>query len=225
MVTVSDLFQLHPVARRLRLEFDRERLLSDLSKVDESWWGVHEGPYHDGAWEAVALWAPRGDRTEQRSFGGDFAATEALDRCTYMADVIAAVPGEKNRVRLMRLRPGGHIRRHSDPMHTIAESLVRLHVPVRTNDHVRFLVNDQRVVMGAGELWHVDVRFPHEVENAGATARVHLVIDALRNPALDTMLERADVVGTGSLREYFLGDLSSRTREGANDVTRTRLHE
>ena len=203
MVSVNDLFRQYPIARRLSPHFHADRLAHDLSRIDETWWGVHEGPYHDGAWEAVALWAPRGDRREQRSFGGEFAATEALALCPYLAEVIDGVPGQKNRVRLMRLRPGGHILRHSDPIHQIDESLVRLHVPVRTNDDVQFLVNDVRVRMDVGELWHVDVRFPHEVKNGGSSPRIHLVMDVLRNAPLDALLDIAEPVGTGSLREYL----------------------
>jgi len=111
--------------------------------------------------------APRGDSREQTSKGGEFAATPALAFCPYLAEVLEHFPGRRNRVRLMRLRPGGRIYRHSDPLHTIARGLVRLHVPVLTNPDVRFLVNDVRIPLLAGETWHVDVRFPHEVANEG----------------------------------------------------------
>ena len=70
--------------------------------------------------------------------------------------------------------------------------------------------------------WHVDVRFRHEVENADDTPRVHLVMDLMRNAWLDALLARGDVVGTGSLREYFLREIAAaRGRAHAPSDVRT----
>ena len=193
----------HPIARRLPLRFESGRLAADLARVHESWWAPHRGSYHDGAWESVSLWAPRGDPREQTSRGGDFGATPALAFCPYLAEVLEHFPGRRNRVRLMRLRPGGRIYRHSDPLHTIAQGLVRLHVPVLTNPGVRFLVNDVRVPLLAGETWHVDVRFPHEVANEGETMRVHMVVDLVPAPELTKLIAQAQAFGTGWLTTYY----------------------
>lgn len=203
MPLLPDAFRTHPVARRLALRFDADRLAADLARVHESWWERHRGPYHDGAWEAVALWAPRGDLREQTSKGGAFAATPALRFCPYFAEVLDQFPAERNRVRLMRLRAGGHILRHSDPLHTIAQDLVRLHVPVVTNPGVRFTVNDVRVPLAAGETWHVDVRFPHEVANEGEADRVHLVMDLVPTPQLARLIADAEVLAVGRLTGYY----------------------
>jgi hypothetical protein len=204
MSLLRDVFGHHAIARRLVPRFDPERLAIDLARVHESWWARHQGPYHDGSWESVALWAPRGDMREQTSKGGDFTATPALRFCPYVAEVLGQFPAERNRVRLMRLRPGGKILRHSDPLHTIARDLVRLHVPMATNAGVRFLVNDVRVPLLAGETWHVDVRFPHEVANEGATMRVHLVMDLILNPEMGRLLDEGTTVGSGFLTGYYL---------------------
>lgn len=203
MPLLSDALRSRPVARRLALRFDPARLAADLARVHESWWDRHQGPYHDGAWESVSLWAPRGDLHEQRSKGGVFAATPALKFCPYFAEVLDQFPAERNRVRLMRLRAGGRILRHSDPLHTIAKDLVRLHVPVVTNPQVRFTVNDVRVPLAVGETWHVDVRFPHEVANEGEADRVHLVMDLIPTPELARMLQEAEVLAAGRLTGYY----------------------
>ena len=57
--------------------------------------------------------------------------------------------------------------------------------------------------MRPGETWHVDVRFPHAVENRGATARVHLVMDLVRNEKLDRLLTEGTAVGEGYLWRYY----------------------
>ena len=90
----------HPTARRLGLSFDPDQLASDLQRFDDKWWHRHAGPYHDGAWESVSLWSPRGDPFEQRSFGGAFAATPALALAPAIRKVLDRFPCERNRVRL-----------------------------------------------------------------------------------------------------------------------------
>ena len=195
---------LHPTARRLRISFDPQRLQADLHAIDASWWAPHRGPYHNGGWESLSLWAPGGDVRAQLSHGAPFAATEALEQSPHFQEVLNTIPGRKNRVRLMRLQPGGHIRRHFDPLHQISRELVRLHIPVTTSPQVAFVVHDARVTMSAGEVWHVDVRFRHEVINQGATSRVHIVADVLRSPELTELLSEADSVSRGFLTSYFL---------------------
>ena len=161
-------------------------------------------PYHDGNWESISIWAPNGNLFEQRSFGGPFGKTVAALVSPYFWEVAEHFAARMNRVRLLRLRPGGHILRHSDPLHEIDGGLVRLHVPITTNPEVHFLVNDRRVRMQPGETWHVDVRFPHEVINRGEESRVHLVLDLVRNAAIDTILRRAQPLAFGSLFSYYV---------------------
>ena len=59
--------------------------------------------------------------------------------------------------------------------------------------------------MGPGETWFIDVRFPHEVANRGDEARVHLVLDLVRDSELDAALSGGEPVGSGRLTRYFLG--------------------
>jgi hypothetical protein len=192
------------VALRLPLSFDPDRLAADLDRMEPQWWHGHLGPYHDGGWQAIGLWAPNGDRNCQVSHGGPFAATEALKRCDYVGEVIDRFPGRKNRVRFLKLRAGGHIFPHSDPLHTIETGILRVHVPVRTSPSVEFQVHGRRLVMRPGESWYVDVRFRHSVSNPGSTDRVHLVIDIVPNPGLGALFAAAQSSGKGLLAGYFL---------------------
>ena len=203
MPSLEDLIRPKDIALRLPLSFDPDRLAADLDRMEPNWWHAHLGPYHDGNWQAIALWAPSGDRTSQFSRGGAFAATEALRRCDYIGDVIESFPGEKNRVRFLKLRAGGHIFLHSDPLHTIETGIVRFHVPVRTNPSVDFVVDGRRLNMRPGEAWYVDVRFKHSVNNFGTEDRVHLVVDVIPNPALSALLAQAESSGKGMLTGYF----------------------
>jgi len=204
MPTLEDLLKPKDVALRLPVVADPVRLEADLDRMDPSWWHVHLGPYHDGNWEAIALWAPGGDLANQRSRGDAFAATEALRRCDYVNEVIDRIPGRKNRVRFLKLRAGGEIFPHSDPLHLIDKGVIRIHVPVRTNPAVAFHVHGRRLAMQPGEAWYVDVRFKHSVSNLGEIDRVHLVIDAIPNPELTALIDTAQSSGKGMLTGYFL---------------------
>src|SRR5579862_3808904 len=191
MPTLVDFIRPKHVALRLPLSFDPDRLAADLDRMEPHWWHAHLGPYHDGGWQAIGLWAPNGDRNCQISSGGAFAATEALARCSYVGEVIDRFPGRKNRVRFLKLRAGGQIFLHSDPLHTIETGIVRIHVPVRTSPAIAFLVHGRRLTMQPGESWYVDVRFKHSVSNPGSADRVHLVIDVVPNPGLSALFAAA----------------------------------
>lgn len=201
---IRNLYEPRDVALRLPARFEPDRLAADLAAMDESWWEKHRGHYHDGSWESVALYAPGGSRTEQTSFGGTFAPTEALRRCSYVQEVVDSLPGRKNRVRFLRLRAGGEIFPHSDPMHQIDPALVRLHIPVVTNPAVDFRVNGASVRMNPGETWYVDVRFRHSVRNGGDSHRVHLVVDIVADAALRALMDQSESTGKGYLTGYFL---------------------
>ena len=202
--SLLDAFTLYPLARKLPLAFSPVRLAEDLAAVPDTWWTRHLGPFHDGGWESVSLWAPRGDMHEQRSSGGTFAATKALEVTQYLSEVLEAFPGKRNRVRLMRLKAGARILRHSDPLHTVSRDLTRIHVPVVTSPAISFLVNDRPIPLRAGEAWHIDVRFPHQVDNRSNCDRVHLVIDLIRDPALQVLLDQSTSYGHGLLLGYFV---------------------
>jgi hypothetical protein len=204
MTTLRDLFQPKDIALRLAPRFDAARLANELEDLDPAWWQAHLSDYHDGNWHSISLFAPGGDRTNQFSFGGELTGTEALARCPYVREVIESIPGRKSRVRFLRVRPGGHIFAHSDPLHQVDRSLVRLHIPIRTNPGVDFRVHDRQLRMQPGETWFVDVRFRHSVGNHGDTDRVHLVVDVVANDELRALLSRAESAGQGYLTAYFL---------------------
>ena len=91
----------------------------------------------------------------------------------------------------MRLTPGSLIREHRDHDLSFEDGMVRIHVPVTTNDGVDFRLNGVRCVMPAGSVWYLRLSDPHSVANRGGTDRVHLVIDAAVNDWLGALLERA----------------------------------
>jgi mannose-6-phosphate isomerase-like protein (cupin superfamily) len=78
----------------------------------------------------------------------------------------------------MRLTPGSVIKEHEDVVLSFEDGMVRLHIPVVTNDAVDFRLNGERVVLEAGSCWYLRLSDPHSVANRGTEDRVHLVVDA-----------------------------------------------
>lgn len=81
----------------------------------------------------------------------------------------------------MRLAAGAAIKPHRDHGLGMAFGEARLHVPIHTSAAVSFLVDKQRIPMGAGELWYFNADQIHEVYNRGDEDRINLVIDCVVN--------------------------------------------
>ena len=86
-------------------------------------------------------------------------------------------------VRLIRLEPGAVVKEHTDPtlgLH-VERSVIRLTVPILTNDGVEFFLNGIPVPMKPGECWYLRLSDPHRIVNAGTTERINLTIDVIPN--------------------------------------------
>lgn len=184
---------------RLPLSFDAAQLDAALSALEGSDWTDHfVTRNYEGRWTVIALRAPAGTEhlhpvLQITSHPGTtaYADTPALDRAPYLRDVLAAFGCPLGAARLMRLDPGSVILTHCDPdLDGNGDGgCVRLHVPLRTNPDVEFLLNDRRAIMAPGECWYLRLSDPHSVRNDGDTPRVHLVIDAPIGPALRALLD------------------------------------
>ena len=74
-----------------------------------------------------------------------------------------------------------------DPHYDDGEYLMttqRHHIPIFTNDRVRFIVDDESQYMAVGECWEINNNKRHAVTNLGPTDRVHLLIDIIPNKFL-----------------------------------------
>lgn len=120
--------------------------------------------------------------------------TEASARFRRTLEIVERLPGEKQRIRFMRLAPGdGELSRHADITDRdagIADGkIVRLHLPIRSHPEVVFAAwtaagHKIEVNMKPGDLWYLDQRKPHTVKNPSPVERVHLVVDVASSPAL-----------------------------------------
>lgn len=80
------------------------------------------------------------------------------------------------RASLVRLDPGGAIAAHQDMNFSLAHSH-RVHLPVVTNENVRFTVGSETRNLREGEVVEINNRRVHQVVNSGTEGRVHLILD------------------------------------------------
>ena len=80
------------------------------------------------------------------------------------------------RATLVRLVPGGAIDPHTDNNFSLTHSH-RVHVPALTNDRVLFSVGGEVINMKPGEVFEINNRRMHSVENRGDANRIHLILD------------------------------------------------
>ncbi len=168
--------------------FDSALLQHDLTLVGPEEWSPH---YNDndfgGQWRGASLRSASGSHRDilagspgQGSAKAPaFKDTSLLARCGYFREVLSAFTCPLKSVRLLSLAPGSFIREHSDHALGFEDGEIRIHIPIRTNPGVEFYVCGERLLLEEASCYYVNVNLPHRVNNRGAAARVHLVIDAL----------------------------------------------
>jgi hypothetical protein len=80
------------------------------------------------------------------------------------------------RVMLARMAPGGVIHPHRD-QNPAAKWPHKVHVPLLTNDGVKFTVDGKSYHFAEGEAVEVNNMGLHAVENRGSTDRIHLIFE------------------------------------------------
>ena len=124
---------------------------------------------------------------------------QATTRLNAVYKVLEKLPCKYERVRFMKLEAGKIIGRHSDKIDKDLGfddgDIVRIHIPIRTNESVIFtLYESPRDKIGneynlkTGHYYYTDVTKPHAVRNESDVDRIHLVVDCYSNDALRTLI-------------------------------------
>lgn len=134
------------------------------------------GDYADGSWT-------------------DWLDTKALKSTPYFMSIVDSFRKHTKvtLVRLLRLAPDSVIQEHTDPTLglQIPRSVIRLTIPIATNDGVTFFLNDEPVLMNPGECWYLRLTDKHRVVNSGATDRINMTIDMIPNEWLRALVDEA----------------------------------
>ena len=111
-------------------------------------------------------------------------------------DILAKIPSTFERVRFMKIKANSGIGKHSDRIDKDFGledgNIIRIHVPIRTNDQVEFCLwegkNKMINYLEEAHYYYVDVRAPHAVRNSSDVDRIHLVIDVYVNDEIRKLL-------------------------------------
>ena len=112
-------------------------------------------------------------------------------------EIISRLPCQFERIRFMKLAAGKSLRKHNDNIDPDIENkkIVRIHVPIRTNNEVVFTMYDndedekgEWLNLKVGHFYYLDVTKPHSVSNNSNEDRYHLVVDCYVNEELKAIL-------------------------------------
>jgi len=114
-------------------------------------------------------------------------------------EILVHIPAEFERVRVMRLKAGTKISKHTDKVDKAIKNgdIIRLHVPLKTNEKVTMTLWEGKEAksynLETGKYYYTDVSKPHAVDNSADFDRLHLVIDCFNNLKLENLLKQ-DVI-------------------------------
>lgn len=146
---------------------------------------------YDGSWQSIALRSASGKEHDiLANYGVDkYQDTSLLNQLPYLKSIIEQWECPKETIRLLALHPGAEIKPHRDLGCNYEGGMLRIHIPIQTNNELKFMVGGEQLKLAEGSCWYIDFDQTHSIINAGDNVRVHLVIDALRNEWTDRLFK------------------------------------
>jgi len=170
-------------------QFNAAKLQQEISQLENFLWKEHYNKSnYEGSWTTMQLRSINGMVENNTAIqpsalqnGHEFRDTPLMEQCAYIKEVIDFFEMEKTAVRLMKLDAGAIIKAHQDHGLNFEEGEVRLHIPVFTNDKVKFMLEEEVIPMQEGSCWYLNLSLKHSVANESDSNRIHLVIDGMVN--------------------------------------------
>ena len=187
MKTIAPVDESNPDRVQLPIFFDAQRILEEVEALNlPNFIEYNVVPLRSPAYlvdPSIPQPPPAADYAD--GSWTEWLDTPVLTDSCYLSEVVDTFRAHSRvtLVRLLRLAPGGIVKEHTDPtlgLH-IEKSVIRLTIPILTNEEVSFFLNGVPVPMRAGECWYLRFTDPHRVVNAGATERINMSIDIVPN--------------------------------------------
>ena len=112
-------------------------------------------------------------------------------------EILSHIPAEFERVRVMRLKAGTKIRKHTDKVDKAIKNkdIIRIHIPLKTSIsavkmHIWEGKTKESFSLETGKYYYTDVSKPHAVHNKADFDRLHLVVDCYNNPKISQLLDQ-----------------------------------
>jgi hypothetical protein len=173
---------------KLPIRFDMPRLIEEVRQFAPYEWKLDRLKNQVSDYTCISLVSYRG--RDNDTWDAPMRPTRHLERCPYLAQVLASFQTPLAEVRLRRL-----LGSHSIPLHYDEGPLLyhrwRVHIPIVTDPDVLFYCDGQPLHMRAGEVWLFDRLRLHKVINAGSAERIHLIFDTIPSAAFRALVDRA----------------------------------
>lgn len=174
-------------AIRLDLNFDAEKLKAEIEAQrlrDFNYYDVLplRAPAH-----IVDPTLPEPPPADDYADGSwtDWKNTEALESSPYLKSIVEMFQEHTKvtLVRVLRLDEGEVVKEHTDPTLglQVHKSVIRLTVPVVSDERVEFYLNNKIVPMKPGECWYMRLSDPHKIINKSSIERINLSFDMIPN--------------------------------------------
>lgn len=190
---------------QLPFRFDAGRIRDEMQQIDGAGWKAHFQKLHyEGEWSAVPLRNTDGEPGNIHIAPLEdtvYMDTPLLGNCPYIRSVLEHFKCRLKAVRLLKLNAGAIIKEHKDNELRFESGMVRMHVPVITNDLVEFYLDNERLRLREGECWYMNFNLPHRISNPGPDDRIHLVIDAEVNDWVKDLFAGDDIVNRKDMAE------------------------
>lgn len=163
---------------------DVSRLQSRVADLDRSAWleqSIRQVDFRDvhGDTESVVLVFCNGDWPNMTVTKDKGWGRLAEDAVPVMHTIIAQhypKGGTILRAMAAKLKAGGRIRTHVDS-HTSFQRSHRVHIPLKTNSQVRFMIDGRPYKLDEGHAYEVNNQKPHGVMNTGKEDRINFIFD------------------------------------------------
>ena len=116
--------------------------------------------------------------------------------CLPIKEILSHIPAEFERVRVMRLKAGTTIKKHTDKVDKEIKNknIIRIHIPLKTSLNVHFYLwegkEQHHYNLETGKYYYTDVSKPHAVHNKADFDRLHLVVDCYNNPKISQLIDQ-----------------------------------
>ncbi len=186
------MYQYLDLTNRLPFTIDLDSLKKDLEKLEGEGWLSHYDTQLADGWTTIPLVSHDGSSSgvdaQRLGVWGEYKRTEYLEQLPAFRNLLDEFKCPHGRIRIMKLMPGCIIRPHRDTFDEVSDyafGQVRLHIPIITNEKVKFYVAGKNYFLAPGRLHYVNFSKVHHVINGGDEARVHLVLDLKVNGFLE----------------------------------------
>lgn len=195
-----------PVLKHLNIPKYTKDLSETVKCVESLTLSLVKTKYNDGNWEAISLRGYSKDpenilkpgvlKTEEVTSVLQDTTLRFVSEMQPINEILSYIPAEFQRVRIMRLKAGTKIEKHTDKVDKSIGfedgEIIRIHVPIKTDPKVVFSLYEGKdkkdFYLEVGNYYYADVTRPHEVHNAWHDDRLHLVADCYSNQTMRDLI-------------------------------------